>query len=402
MPNKRFIETEASNIVALSPFLTSYESGGLAFEVLISSISSKVAHAFAEGIDQVIDESLQKIIDLLHIDRAVLWQLEGPGSKRLLLTHMKIRPGFGPQSKPLLTTDSFPWMVGELLSGRETRYSRIDDLPEAAAVDKATLRQYGGKYSAMAVPLFDGETPFGILALGIAAEMAWPEELAPRLRVVSHIFAGALIRRKTEEQLRQTLKELQDLKAKLEQENVYLRQEISEARSCASKIIYKSDAMDRVLNKVEQVAGVNATVLISGETGTGKEMIASAIHETSPRAGRTMVRVNCGAIPVALVESEMFGREKGAYTGALSRQIGRFELADGSTIFLDELTELPMEVQVKLLRVLQEKEVERLGSPKPIRIDVRVIAATNQNLEKAVGGRKIPAGSLLQAQCISN
>ncbi|HEY7161561.1 MAG TPA: sigma 54-interacting transcriptional regulator, partial [Acidobacteriota bacterium] len=172
-------------------------------------------------------------------------------------------------------------------------------------------------------------------------------------------------------------------KVQLERENVYLRQEIK-VRSWPSKIVYQSQAMAQVLAKVEQVAATNSTVLLFGETGTGKELIASAIHELSSRSQRAMVRVNCGAIPTALVESELFGREKGAYTGALSRQIGRFEFADCSTIFLDEITELPMEVQVKLLRVLQEKEIERLGNPKPIRIDVRVIAASNQNLEKAV------------------
>lgn len=384
MANKRTVETVARNDIAPKPFLSSHEIR-LDFEVLISAISSRVAQIFAEELDQAIDESLQKIIDLLHIDRAALFQVEEAGSKRFLLTHLKIRPGCGPPSKPVLSTDSFPWFVGELLKGRETRYSRIDDLPEAAAVDKETLRQFGPKYSAMAVPLFDGDSVFGILALGIAAEMTWPEELSPRLRVVAHVLAGALIRCKTEERLRRTLQELETLKAKLELENVYLRQEIS---ASTSRIVYKSSAMSRVLDQVGQVAGVNATVLLSGETGTGKERIASAIHEMSPRSGRAMVRVNCGAIPVALVESEMFGREKGAYTGALSRQVGRFELADGSTIFLDEITELPMEVQVKLLRVLQEKEIERLGNPKPIRIDVRVIAATNQSLEKAVNEGK--------------
>ncbi|MCI0617288.1 sigma 54-interacting transcriptional regulator, partial [bacterium] len=125
------------------------------------------------------------------------------------------------------------------------------------------------------------------------------------------------------------------------------------------------------------------------ETGTGKELIAAEIHKMSSRSNRTMVKVNCGAIPAALVESEMFGREKGAYTGALTRQIGRFELADKSTIFLDEITELPMEVQVKLLRVLQEKQIERLGNPKSIDVDVRIIAATNQNIEKAVRDGKL-------------
>lgn len=153
-------------------------------------------------------------------------------------------------------------------------------------------------------------------------------------------------------------------------------------------IVYQSQRMQEVLAKVEMVAATNATVLLCGETGTGKEMIASAIHERSARSCRPMVRVNCGSIPSALLESEMFGHEKGAYTGALSRQIGRFELAHGSTILLDEITELPFEAQVKLLRVLQEKQFERLGDPKTIRVDTRIIAATNMNLEECLQSGK--------------
>lgn len=156
------------------------------------------------------------------------------------------------------------------------------------------------------------------------------------------------------------------------------------SRYTRGKIVYRSHRIREVLTRAELVAATKATVLLCGETGTGKEMVASAIHEMSSRSSRAMVRVNCGAIPSSLVESELFGREKGAYTGALSRQIGRFELADGSTIFLDEVTELPLEVQVKLLRVLQERQFERLGDPKTINVDVRIIAATNQNLETAV------------------
>jgi transcriptional regulator with GAF, ATPase, and Fis domain len=359
------------------------EKAQLDFELLISEICSNLIHPSFGEIDSVVDSGLQKILDFIGIDRAALFQEEAPGSKRLILTHLRIRPGCGPIDKPYLTTDSFPWMIKELSSGRETKYSRIDDLPEEASVDKETLRSYGFQYSAMAVPLFDGDRFYGILALGVAKEMIWPKELAPRLRVVAHVFSAALLRRKTEQRLDDTLLELKKTKAQLERENVYLRQEIN-VLDAPAKIIYQSAAMESVLTRVQQVAPTNSTVLLIGETGTGKELIASAIHELSSRSHRPMVRLNCSAIPAALVESELFGREKGAYTGALSRQIGRFELAHESTIFLDEITELPMETQVKLLRVIQEREIERLGNPKPIHIDVRIIVATNQNLETAV------------------
>ena len=358
------------------------EKPRLNFELLISEISSSLIHPFTET-DSVVNSSLQKIIDFIGIDRAALFQEESPGSKTLILTHLRIRPGCGPIEKPYLTMESFPWMLNELSNGRETRYSRIDDLPEEASVDKQTLRKFGSEYSSMAVPLFDGNRFYGILALAVAKEMVWPEELAPRLRVVAHVFSSAVIRRKTEQKLREALKELEKTKAQLERENLYLRQEIN-VLNAPAKIIYQSAVMESVLTKVQQVASTNSTVLLIGETGTGKELIASAIHELSSRSHRAMVRINCSAIPAALVESEFFGREKGAYTGALSRQIGRFELAHESTIFLDEITELPMETQVKLLRVIQEREIERLGNPKPIHIDVRIIAATNQNLETAV------------------
>ena len=139
------------------------------------------------------------------------------------------------------------------------------------------------------------------------------------------------------------------------------------------------------------VAPTASTVLLLGETGVGKELIASTIHELSPRRSRAMVNVNCAAIPITLIESELFGREKGAYTGAHARQIGNFELASGSTLFLDEIGELPLEVQGKLLRVLQEMKLERLGSPKPIPVDLRVIAATNQDLEARVREGKFRA-----------
>jgi PAS domain S-box-containing protein len=190
-------------------------------------------------------------------------------------------------------------------------------------------------------------------------------------------------RKQADEQLRHALEEVRQLRDQLQHENMHLRQEVKQLYGY-SRIIGQSPAIRRVLAQVEQVAATGSTVLLLGETGTGKELFASAIHELSPRKNRAMVRMNCAAIPPPLVESELFGREKGAYTGAVSKQIGRFEMAHGSTLFLDEIGELPIDVQVKLLRVLQEKCIERLGNPKPISVDVRIIAATNKDLGKAV------------------
>ena len=169
----------------------------------------------------------------------------------------------------------------------------------------------------------------------------------------------------------------------MEKENVYLREELR-AEHNFEEIVGNSPALLKVLHDVEQVAPTDSTVLIYGETGTGKELMARAIHSRSARNGRALVSVNCSAISAGLVESELFGHIKGAFTGALERRIGRFELANGGTIFLDEIGELCLETQVKLLRVLQEHEFEPVGSSHPLRVDVRVIAATNRNLREAV------------------
>ena len=142
--------------------------------------------------------------------------------------------------------------------------------------------------------------------------------------------------------------------------------------------------MKKVLSQAEQVARTDSTVLIQGETGTGKELLARAIHKMSARKDRPLVTVNCASLPPTLIESELFGRERGAYTGALTRMIGRFEIADGSTLFLDEIGELPLELQSKLLRVLEEGNFERLGSTKTLHVDVRIIAATNRDIEQEV------------------
>ncbi|HXE95585.1 MAG TPA: sigma-54 dependent transcriptional regulator [Dongiaceae bacterium] len=194
-------------------------------------------------------------------------------------------------------------------------------------------------------------------------------------------------RKKAEGSLQSTYAEIKLLKDRLQAENIYLHQEV-DGRYNFGEIIGKSKALSSVFLQVEQVAPMNATVLLLGETGTGKGVVARAIHSSSNRKGKPLITVDCTTLPATLVESELFGRERGAFTGSDARQIGRFELADGGTIFLDEIGEMPLELQSKLLRVIQDGEFERLGSPRTIKIDVRIIAATNRDLGEAIRNGK--------------
>jgi PAS domain S-box-containing protein len=197
------------------------------------------------------------------------------------------------------------------------------------------------------------------------------------------VLRDITVRRQAEEALRESYEEVQRLRDRLQAEGEYLKSEMRVALS-HGQVTGESPGIRKVLHLVEQVASTGSSVLILGETGTGKELIAQSIHQNSQRRANLMVKVNCAALPSGLVESELFGRERGAFTGAMTRQVGRFEIADGSTIFLDEIGELPLELQSKLLRVLESGEFERLGSPRTIKVDVRLIAATNRNLPEMI------------------
>ena len=257
----------------------------------------------------------------------------------------------------------FPWSLDQVLQGKTIIVSKLDDLPSEATPDKESWLRFGTR-SVVVVPLPIGSGVLGAVTFASAQERSsWPEPLVKRLQLVARVFGNAIARarsdaalRESEAHLRQTLDEIQRLRDQLQQQNVYLQQEVKLLHG-HTRIIGQSQTLKRVLAQVEQVAPTGSTVLLLGETGTGKELIASAIHELSSRRSHPMVRVNCSAIPASLIESELFGREKGAYTGALSKQIGRFELANGSTLFLDEIGDLPPDIQVKLLRVLQEKQI---------------------------------------------
>lgn len=206
--------------------------------------------------------------------------------------------------------------------------------------------------------------------------------VAPRL-ISEQLERKVEEQRQTEESLLKALAEIKALKDRLVVENIYVHQ-VSEKKHQFEHIIGQSDGLKYVLYRAEQVAPTDATVLVLGETGTGKELIAAAIHHLSPRRNRPLITVNCAALPANLLESELFGREKGAFTGADTLQIGRFEVADGSTLCLDEIGELPLDMQAKLLRVIQHGQFERLGSSRTIKVDVRVVATTNRNLEDEI------------------
>jgi formate hydrogenlyase transcriptional activator len=233
-----------------------------------------------------------------------------------------------------------------------------------------------GIQSMCVVPLLFQEKCIGTLSLVSRGKDRYSDEDAMFLQEVANQVTLAI-------QNMRSYEEIDSLKARLEKENVYLREELR-AEHNFEEIVGNSPALLKALHAVDQVASTDSTVLIYGETGTGKELVARAIHSRSARNGRALVNVNCSAISAGLVESELFGHMKGAFTGALERRIGRFELAHGGTIFLDEIGELPLETQVKLLRVLQEQEFEPVGSSRSMRVDVRVIAATNRNLSEAV------------------
>jgi transcriptional regulator with GAF, ATPase, and Fis domain len=284
---------------------------------------------------------------------------------------------------PLIRTE-IPWIYQELLRGQTVRLERLpDEAPADASQDRASMRRAGMK-SVLSIPVSVGGRFVCALSTGaFRAPHAWSDIEVVRVRTVGQILANALYRRQAEAELEARLVAIEELKGKLEAENLYLRGEAISTRGF-EQVVGRSAAMRTVLERAVMVADTSTTVLLLGETGTGKEILAEAIHQRSPRAHRIFVKVNCAALPPTLIESELFGHEKGAFTGATAMKAGRFELADGGTLLLDEIGDLPLELQPKLLRVLQHGEFERVGGTRTYKVDARVIAATNRDLPRAI------------------
>jgi len=481
----------------------------LGFERLVKALSSRFIHVQTELVDTEIESSMQEVCEALGLDRAELAKYDDI-SRRFRITHQWAAPGV--ELLPELIPEAqIPWIATNIQRGQYVQFSSVDEFPEDAVIDRESTRTIVKAKSGTILPLSAGGKIFGAIAFdAILASREWPQQVTERLQLIAEIFANALARKRTTEQLRESeekfhlatesaqlgvwewkfgepviwgseqnlrlcglttdatltfdffirsihaedlekvkevvalvqqnartfsmeyrlirpdgevrwmvtrgrsyangngvpdrvtgislditekkqaeeklrnaYSQIKVLKERLENENFYLQQEIKLEHQ-HHEVIGQSEGIRRALRSAEQVAGTNSTVMLQGETGTGKELFARAIHNLSNRKDRSMVKVNCAALPASLVESELFGREKGAYTGALTREMGRFEVANGSTLFLDEIGELPLELQAKLLRVLQEGEFERLGSSKTIKVDVRVVVATARDLASMV------------------
>ena len=268
---------------------------------------------------------------------------------------------------------------GKAFTSRQTVLIRNLDTAEFPA-EIVKRAEAAGLRSGCAVPLISHGKVLGTLSVVSMQEDAFSQDDAELLTQI-----GAQVAIAVENAL--AFKQIARLKDKLTKEKLYLQEEIQTEYNF-QEIVGDSQTLRRVLKEVQTVAATASTVLILGETGSGKELIARALHNLSDRRERTFVKLNCAAIPTGLLESELFGHERGAFTGAIATKIGRFETADRGTLFLDEVGEIPLELQVKLLRVLQEQEFERLGSTRTMRVNVRVVAATNRDLEHMVEEQK--------------
>lgn len=362
----------------------------LRFERLLADLSAAFVEASAERLDEMIQKSLKILVEFLGNDRSTLIRITDD-EHQVLVTHCHSVPGCKPFPLGPVADERLPWFIGQLRRGKEVFVRRVpEDLPAEAQKE----REYclaNGFQSNVSVPLKAGGGVVGAITFAfLNRQCEWPAEVVSRLHLIGSVFAHALENKRADEALRRALVENEKLRRRLEQENQYLREQVV-LKYKHGQIVGRSEALKSVLCQVERVAVTDAPVLLLGETGTGKELLAQRIHELSARNDRPMVIVNCASLPATLIESELFGREAGAYTGAASAQVGRFVVADGSTLFLDEVGEFPVELQAKLLRVLQDGRFERLGSPVTMRVNVRIVAATNRDLAQAVREGKFRA-----------
>jgi formate hydrogenlyase transcriptional activator len=357
------------------------------FEELAIALSGRLTRLHFEEVPAAISAALRQLTQSLSVDSCRLIEFSETGS---VAREHAAGEASSParDGNPPSTCDA--WLFERLARGEQVAVSQPDDLPLEAMAARAQARRIGG-WSGLGLPASVAEQVVSALVVdGGRTPRRWPKHLVGRLQLISEILGVSVQRCRQEHALRGSVAEIERLNSRLQADNVCLKEEIKSYHDF-DEIVGESASLRTALARLGQVAPMHSSVLLLGPTGTGKELFARAIHERSRRNARALVRVNCAALPPTLVESELFGHEKGAFTGAVSMRQGRFELADGGTIFLDEIGDLAPDIQVKFLRVLQEGEFERVGSSRTRRVDVRVIAATHLDLEAAVADGRFRA-----------
>lgn len=389
-----FTESDYQAVDLIIPQIALALDNLLAYEELearrqTKAIELSIVHAFRNGthMGTILAQVAQSINKLLPVDMVGLYQLgQSLSATAHLDSSVQKRKGEFVPTEPLThlahrtTSDSYAvtteadiraWLIKPTLNVGSQYSDEASDNP-LWELHRTAL----GLQSSMYVPIFSKDQLIASLVLASKAPFAFTYKDLRMMQDISVQMGMAL-----ENVL--AFERIKTLSEQLEQEKTYLTEELKTSHNF-EEIIGTSPAIQAVFNSIAQVAPTNATVLILGETGTGKELVARAIHNVSAHKGKTMIKINCAALPAQLIESELFGHERGSFTGATEKRIGKFELANGGTLFLDEIGELPLELQAKLLRAIQEKEIERIGGKGTIRIDTRIIAATNRNLQQEV------------------
>ena len=348
------------------------------FERIVVALSTAFSSIDGDAVNETVDRALEEVGTAFGMDECAMLAFDGASAR--VVASWAVPPAVRWTDEDIPAT---PWLAQRLARNAVVAMNATTEFPQMAAPDRAHAERMGVG-ARLAVPItIEGRVAYGLVIGTRQRHASWDVPVIDRVRLVGEIIGGGLVRHLQAETARARKPQAERTVATTSSDGLYLEEEERRRRE-QDEIIGESPALRVAMNRLGQVAALDATVLLLGETGTGKELFARALHQRSRRRDRTLVRVNCAALPPSLIESELFGHERGAFTGAISTRQGRFELADGGTIFLDEIGDLAPELQAKLLRVLQEGEFERVGSSKTRQVDVRVIAGTHVDLEKAM------------------
>ena len=359
------------------------------FEHLLAELSSWLVNADVDDLERLLQNSIERLGAFFDLDRIQVTEFSEGGELRVINTWAS--PGVEPAPVGAIVAAQLPEVQERIARGETVSIARCEDL---LAQEYGEARQTWlemGTRSHLSLPILVGGSVIAALTTAtVKREQRWDDDLVERIGMIAMLFGTALERRSTKRALEEAIRKEEALKARMRAETEHLQEQVL-TNGGYQQVVGESDSIRSVMAQVERVAGTGASVLILGETGTGKELVARMIHRMSSRDSHPLIKVNCAALPSSLIESELFGHERGAFTGALRRRMGRFELADGGTILLDEVGDIPFELQGKLLRVLQDGEFERVGSAETLTSDVRVISATNRDLRADIEEQRFRA-----------